>query len=141
MRGVGANGEGDSYSARFENGLLYRNARNGIVDVHLADVSGGDRALLSVPMLKLRQTIAFAPGRVAHGYMRGDTAFLDVTIGSGNAVHALVRPGGWMGEIVFNADGSSLFADVVTGNGANARTNGRFSRRWMRNRCRARRDG
>ncbi len=125
-RMVGAAGVGDDYAGRVGNGLLYRNVKNGTFEVHLLDVSGGDRIVHSVPLPKQREFLAFAPGRSAHAYQRGDTAYLDVTIGSGNPVRVLARPGARMGEIVFNADGSSLYADVITGRGEAYRMRGGF---------------
>jgi hypothetical protein len=114
--------------------MLYQNVRNGVVEVHLVDVSGRDRIVHSVPVPKQREMLAFAPGRSAHAYQRGDTAYLDVTIGSGKPVHVLVRPGAKMTEIVFNADGSSLYADVSTGTERTIGSVARSSRRRMRDR-------
>lgn len=119
-------GPGDDYLPALGDDILYRNVRNGVVDVHALDDSGRDRVVQSFPLPKQPETVAFAPGRMAHSYLRGDTVYLDVTIGSGKPVHALVRPGARMGEIVFNRDGSSLYADVITGKNPNAHTRGVF---------------
>jgi hypothetical protein len=122
-----ASGPVDSYSGRLGDEMLYRNVRNGVVEVHLLDVSGRDRIVQSVPLPKENETLALAPGRIAHAYQRGDTAYLDVTIGSGNPVQVLARPGLRMGELVFSADGSSLYADVLTpGTGDNQQKRGGF---------------
>jgi hypothetical protein len=125
-RGIGVAGDVESNSFRFGNGFLYHTVKNGVIDIHLVDVSGRERVILSVPQTKTWQTVAFGPGRIAHGYERGDTAFLDVTIGSASPVHVLVRPGTRIGEVVFNADGSSLYADVITGTRATSRNRGGF---------------
>jgi hypothetical protein len=106
--------------------MLYRNVRNGVVDIHLVDISGRDRIVHSVPLPKQHESLAFAPGRSAHAYQRGDTAYLDVTIGSGKPVRVLARPSARTAEIVFNADGSSLYADVNSGTGENYRQRGAF---------------
>ena len=110
----------DDYSASIGNELFYRNVRNGVAELHALDVSGRDRIVQSFPLPKLREMIAFAPGRSAHAYQRGDTAYLDVTIGSAKPVRVVTQTGARMGEIVFNADGSSLFAEVNTGRGETA---------------------
>jgi hypothetical protein len=125
-RVLSASGPVDSYSGRLGDEMLYLNVKNGVVEVHLVDVSGRDRILHSMPLPKERASLAFAPGRMAHAYQRGDTAYLDVTIGSGKPVRVLARPGARMGEIVFNADGSSLYVDVNTGAGENYRSRGGF---------------
>jgi hypothetical protein len=125
-RAIVAFGSVDSYAGRVGSEMLYQNVRNGVVEVHLVDVSGRDRIVHSVPVPKQREMLAFAPGRSAHVYQRGDTAYLDVTIGSGKPVHVLVRPGAKMTEVVFNADGSSLYTDVSTGTRENYRQRGAF---------------
>ena len=122
----GLSGPGDAYSWRVGDSLLYRNIRNGIAEVHLLDVSGRDRVVHSGPMPKERSVLAVATGRIAHAYQRGDTLVVDVTLGSEKPVRVLARPGARIGDIVFNADGSSLFADVITGSGKNARQHGAF---------------
>ena len=93
--------------------------KNGIAEVHLLDVSGRDRIVHSVPLPKQREFSRSRPDAAPTRYQRGDTAFLDVTIGSAKPVHVLARPGAKIGEMVFNADGSSLYANVSTGSGEN----------------------
>jgi WD40 repeat protein len=125
-RMVGLAGATDQYVSAVEGEMLYANARNGTAEVHSVDVSGRDRVLHSLALPKQREEFAFAPGRVAHAYQRADTAYLDVTIGSGNSVHVLERPGAIVSDVVFKQDGSSLYASVGTGRGETARTRAGF---------------
>lgn len=121
-------GTGDSYSRRVGNEMLYRTVRNGVVEVHQFDQSGADRVVHRGAQPTGRARVAVAPGRTAHAYQRGDTAFLDVTIGSAKPVRVLTQRGAMMGEIVFTADGSTLYADVSTGQGETYRQRGAFFR-------------
>jgi hypothetical protein len=121
-----ASGAVDEYSEAVGDEILYGNVRNGVAEVHSLDVSGRDRVVQSLALPKQREGIAFGPGRSAHWYQRGDTAYLDVTIGPGKPAHMLARPGAKVGGVVFNADGSSLYADVSTGSGESQRTRGGF---------------
>jgi hypothetical protein len=126
-RAIGAFGSVDPYGGRVGSEMLYHNVRNGVVEVHLLDTAGRDRIVHSVPLPKQPELLAFAPGRSAHAYQRGDTVYVDVTIGSGKPVNVLVRPGAKVVDMVFNADGTSLYADVSTGGtGENYRARGAF---------------
>jgi hypothetical protein len=125
---LGAVGPVDEYSTAVGDEFLYRNVRNGVVEVHAVDVSGRDRIAYSSPIPKQREELAFAPGRMAHVYQRADTGYLDVTFGSGRPVHVLARPGATLSDIVFNRDGSSLYVYVYvkTASGEDAKQRGAF---------------